>query len=69
MAESYSLIKFSNTMLAHVAKHFNYNLTVYKGYAQISIYFWTFGKFIGNVNNHAISQPEQQFFQCNGPRI
>ena len=28
MHESNSLIEFSNTMLAHVAKHFNYNIDV-----------------------------------------
>ena len=43
-------------MLAIVPTHFNYILTVEKYCEKIIIYFWTFGKFTGNVSNNAISQ-------------
>ena len=46
-------------MLVNVSTNFNYILTVLKWCEKINIYFWTFGKFIGNVSNNAISEPEQ----------
>ena len=42
-------------MLASVPKHFNYILTVKNYCEKINIYFCTFGKFISNVSNNAIS--------------
>ena len=46
-------------MLASVAKHSNYILTLLKCCEKINIYFWAFGKFIGNVISDANPQQQQ----------
>ena len=45
-------------MLATVPTHFNYILTVEKYCEKISIYFWTFNEFIGNVISDANIQQQ-----------
>ncbi len=42
-------------MLASVPKHFNYILTVKKCCEKINIYFWTFGNFLDDISNNAIT--------------
>ncbi len=42
-------------MLASVPKHFNYILTVKKCCEKINMYFWTFGNFLDDISNNAIT--------------